>query len=128
MIVAFGDSTAALDLLRPVRAGDVDRAIVACAGHPNPPGIAADLAILDETASHVFLDEDFDVFAAVRARHKEFVRHNRNRISGTPHITRVEAPAAAECATSVRTDVGSEGSVNLKHAPASRGSSMSDPP
>jgi hypothetical protein len=42
----------------------------------DPPGIAAHLAILYKAASNVFLDGDFDVLAAVRAHHDEFVGHS----------------------------------------------------
>ena len=69
-------------LFRPIRASDVDRSILTRAGHSDPPGIAAHLAILDKAASHVFLDEDFDVLAAVRAGHEKFVRHHHDRNTG----------------------------------------------
>ena len=64
-----------LQSLRSIRARDVDRAILSRPGHSDPPGIAADLAILYKTPSDVFLDEDFDLLAAIGASHEEFIRH-----------------------------------------------------
>src|SRR6185295_10502602 len=65
-----------LQSLRSIRARDVDRTLVSRASHADPPGIAANLAILYKAPSNVFLDEDFDLLAAVGARHEEFIRHD----------------------------------------------------
>ena len=46
----------------------MDVAVLAAARHADPPGIAADFAILDEAALDVGLDVDFHGLAAIRAR------------------------------------------------------------
>src|SRR5437867_11777009 len=61
-----------------VGARDVDvgcLAIGASPRHRHPPRVAADLAVLDETASRIRLDVDLDLLAAVRAYDKEEIVH-----------------------------------------------------
>ena len=47
------------------------------APHPHAPGVAAHLAVLDEGATHVRLDVDFDFLAAVGAE-DELVQSERD--------------------------------------------------
>ena len=54
--------------LRAVGTFDVDVTIAATPGHPHPPGIAADFAILDEAALHIRLHVNLHLLAAIRAR------------------------------------------------------------
>jgi hypothetical protein len=55
-------------------------AILASTGHADAPGVAADLAILDEAAMDVRLDVDFHLLAAEWTRNDELVGHSRNPI------------------------------------------------
>ena len=64
-------------LLRTVGTPHVDMAIAAFARDANKPGIAAHLAVLNETSRHVGLDEDLAVLATVRTRHIKSVVHAR---------------------------------------------------
>ena len=64
-------------LLRTVGTPHVDMAITAFARDANKPGIAAHLAVLNETSRHVGLDEDLAVLATVRTRHNKSVVHPR---------------------------------------------------
>ena len=64
-------------LLRTVGTPHVDMAITAFARDANKPGIAAHLAVLNETSRHVGLDEDLAVLATVRTRHNKSVVHAR---------------------------------------------------
>ena len=49
--------------------------ILVSAGHVDAPWIAADLAVLDETAADVRLDVDLQLFATKRTCHQELVCH-----------------------------------------------------
>ena len=60
-------------LLRAVGAADIDAASAATTGHPDPPRIAADLAVLNKGAAHVRLEVDLNLFAAVRTRDQELI-------------------------------------------------------
>ena len=94
--VAFFSSVAAAELAgfracqrcRPNRAKSphsnpaldaIDIALIARSVDPDAPRVTADLAVLYKAASNIFLDDDVDVLAAVRARHQEFIRHASNR-------------------------------------------------
>jgi hypothetical protein len=46
----------------------MDNPIIVSPRHLDPPGIAADLAVLNEAATDVRLDVDFQIFAAERTR------------------------------------------------------------
>ena len=61
--------------LRSVGARDVDVPVVSRPRHADPPGIAADFAVLDEAAFHVGLEIDFDLLPAVRAHHDKLIVH-----------------------------------------------------
>ena len=62
-------------LFRTVGPRDLDGALPVGAGHPDAPGVAAHLAVLDERPTYVRLDVDFDQLAAVRAGDGEEVVH-----------------------------------------------------
>ena len=58
---------------RAVGATDVDGSVVARSPDADAPRVAAHLAVLHEAASHVRLEINFHRFAAIRARHDEFI-------------------------------------------------------
>ena len=89
--------------------------MVSRASHPDPPGIAADLAILYKAASDVFLDEYFDELAAIRARHEEFVRHTNHRNIDLARKC-MAAPIRIEYARAVLNISGAD---SAEHDPAS---------
>src|SRR5687768_11224851 len=62
-------------LFRSVGALHFDRTLLAATSDPQPPWIAAHLAVLHEASARVGLDVDLDFFAAVRTRHDELVIH-----------------------------------------------------
>ena len=82
---------------RSVGARDVDRTIIPASGHSHAPRIAAHFAVLHEAPADVLLDEDFDLFAAVRACHEEFVRHAGRARTILPRIT--DPPWLFRCMT-----------------------------
>jgi len=49
-----------------------DIALVAVAGHHQPPRVAAHLAVLHQAPANIVFDEDLDVFAAIRTSDGEF--------------------------------------------------------
>jgi hypothetical protein len=49
---------------RAIRSCDLDSPIAASARHPNAPGIAANLAVLNQAAFDVRFDVDLDLLAA----------------------------------------------------------------
>jgi hypothetical protein len=51
----------------------MDDPIVISTGHVDAPGIAADLAILNEAAADVRFHVDLHLLAAERTRHQEYV-------------------------------------------------------
>ena len=55
---------------RSICSANIDGPIAASTRHPDAPGIAADLAILDVTAADIELDVDLDLLAAIGARHQ----------------------------------------------------------
>lgn len=55
----------------------MDNPIVASTRHLNAPWIAANLAVLNETAVDVTLDVDFQLLAAKRTRDQELVWHGQ---------------------------------------------------
>jgi len=58
---------------RSIRAGDIDHALVIEAADAHSPGVAADLAVLNERAAHVWFHVNLDVLSAIRALHGEYV-------------------------------------------------------
>ena len=60
---------------RSVGARNVDAAVVSRPRHADPPGIAADFAVLDEAAVHIGLEVDFDLLPAIRTHHDELIVH-----------------------------------------------------
>jgi hypothetical protein len=58
--------------------------MLAAARHPNPPGIAADFAILDEAAFDIRFDVDVHGLAAVRAGHHMLIRHGDMLLASLP--------------------------------------------
>ena len=61
--------------LRAVGAHDLDVAVIARARDAHSPWVAADFAVLDESAFDVGLEIDLDLLAAVRARHEKLIVH-----------------------------------------------------
>src|SRR5437867_13374331 len=61
--------------LRAVGAHDLDVAVIARARDTHSPRVAADFAVLDESAFDVGLEIDLDLLAAVRARHEKLIVH-----------------------------------------------------
>jgi hypothetical protein len=51
----------------------MDNALFASPGHVDAPGVAADLAVLDEAASDIRLDVDLHLLAAKRTRDQKLV-------------------------------------------------------
>src|SRR5438034_1856929 len=90
-IVLKGPLRAFPQLLGTVRLGDVNPALIAVTEDTKLPGIAADLAVLNQPAANVRLEVDFDLLATVRPRHDELVGHTAiirpsvpmNRVPGT---------------------------------------------
>src|SRR4051812_39537739 len=62
---------------RPVGFRHVEPSLIAAPGDPYAPGIAAHLAVLDETAGLVRFEEDLDLLSAVRTDDDEGVAHER---------------------------------------------------
>jgi len=58
----------------------MDGPIAASTRHLDAPGIAADLAILNEAASDVRLDVDLDLLAAKRTGDQKLVRFHRRQV------------------------------------------------
>ena len=82
-------------LLRTVGTPHVDMAITAFARDANKPGIAAHLAVLNETSRHVGLDEDLAVLATVRTRHNKSVVHARPFLPPQPGSSLSQARRAS---------------------------------
>lgn len=66
----------------------MDNAIVVSARHMDPPGIAAHLAVLNETAIDVRLDVDFHSLAAERTSDHELVCHLRQSYCNAGQLLR----------------------------------------
>jgi len=58
----------------------MDGPIVASTGHLDPPGVAADLAVLNEASFDVGLDVDLDRLAAIRTGDEKLVRFHRRQV------------------------------------------------
>src|SRR5262249_36210824 len=80
---AAGGPAGVLALFRSVGARDVDGSVVALSCHEDPPGVAADLAVLNEAAADVGLEIDLDLLAAVRAGDDELVHEGKQRSGST---------------------------------------------
>jgi aryl-alcohol dehydrogenase-like predicted oxidoreductase len=78
-------------LFRAVGPGHIDTAIVAPPPYQHPPRIAADFTILDERASHIRLDVQIDLFAAVRTGDEKIVVHALSSASSSPVSVSVTA-------------------------------------
>src|SRR5215207_8882344 len=71
--------------------------LLAAPDDPQAPRIAADLAVLHERSPRVRLDEDLNLFAAVRTRHHKLVIHTaRERLPPPRSRTPAEGRSAAD--------------------------------
>jgi hypothetical protein len=82
--------------LRSVGAYDLHVTLTIRLTHSNVPGITAHLAILNERSSHVRLDVDLDLLAAVRACNGELVVHGPHAMTDRIRWSRPTLTAVSE--------------------------------
>ena len=58
-----------------IRSFNGDESLIAVDPNPHRPGIAAHFAILNERATYIRLNEQFDVFASIGTRHRIVIVH-----------------------------------------------------